>query len=158
VTVRVTARSRSRPAARLVSGVIRIAPAGGEVLHVPWAIDFAHSAGPLLTKLTMRESSFSPSDVTPALLDLQIGRIAATGSIQIQPVARLEISLYDGSGQLLGLLTRQRDLLPGSYRFGLTGRGPSGVVLTPGRYALGLTAWPTVPGPPSRAVARFRIK
>ena len=156
--VTVSARSRSRPAARLASGVIRLAPDGGQTLHVPWAIDFGRPAGPLLTKITLRESSFSPSDVRPALLDLQVGRIATTGAIQIQPVSRLEIALYDGGGKLLGLLTRQRDLLPGSYRFALTGRGPSSATLAPGRYELRLTAWPTVPGAPSRAIVRFTIR
>ena len=49
------------------------------------------------------------------------------------------------------------DLLPGRYRFGLTGRDAAGAPLAPGRYTLELTAWPTVPGAPSRAIVRFTI-
>ena len=35
---------------------------------------------------------------------------------------------------------RLRDLLPGRYAFGLTGRGPGGKVLQPGTYVLRLRA------------------
>ena len=57
-------------------------------------------------------------------------------------------------------MARLRDLLPGSYSFGITGRGPNSIVLAPGSYELRLAAWPTLPlqAPPSRAKLRFRVE
>lgn len=158
VTIRVTARASSRPGSKLVTGVIRLAHEGGQALRLPFAIDFGPASGPLLSKIALSQSTFAPSDVSPAVLDLQIGRITTTGPLEIQPVSKLEIVLSGPGGRSLGLLTRQRDLLPGRYRFGLTGRAPTGVALATGRYALRLTAWPTVLGTPSRAIVRFTIK
>jgi subtilisin family serine protease len=157
-TIHVTVRAATAPVSTLVTGVIRLSSSDGQSMHIPWAVDSGPLFDKLLTKITLSESAFAPSDASPALLDLEIGRISTTGTIQIQPVSRLEIALFTGKGKSLGLLTRQRDLLPGRYRFGLTGRGPTGALLKPGRYSLRLAAWPTVPGSPSRAIVRFTIK
>ena len=157
-TIRVTVSATSAPSSKLVTGVIRLAASDGQTMHIPWAVDSGPLFDELLTKITLSHSTFTPSDVSPALLDVEIGRISTTGTIQIQPVSRLEIVLAGHDGKSLGLLTRQRDLLPGRYRFGLTGRAPTGAPLPPGRYSLRLAAWPTVPGSPSRAIVRFRIK
>jgi len=156
-TVAVTASARTRPRASLAAGELRLTPAGGQALRVPWAIDFSRPAA-LLTKVVLGEPRFAPSDTRPALLDVRIGRLAARGRVEITPAARLEVLLYDGRGRLLGLLTRQRNLLPGTYRFALTGRGPAGARLPPGRYELRLRAWPTVAAPASAASVRFRIE
>ncbi len=156
--IRVTAGASSAPSPTLVTGVILLATNDGQVLQVPWAVDSAALSEKLLAQITLSHASFAPSDVSPALLDLEIGRVSTTGPIEIQPVSRLEIVLAGARGRPLGLLARQRDLLPGRYRFGLTGRAPSGARLKPGRYELRLAAWPTVPGPPSRAIVRFTIK
>jgi hypothetical protein len=50
--------------------------------------------------------------------------------------------------------------LPGSYSFGITGRGPTSARLPAGDYELRLAAWPTLPkqAEPSRAQVRFTIK
>ena len=157
-TIRVTASASSAPSPTLVTGVIVVATNDGETLHVPWAVDSGPLVGKLVTQLTLSRASFAPSDVSPALLDLEIGRVSTAGPIEIEPVSRLEIVLAGAHGRSLGLLARQRDLLPGRYRFALTGRAPSGGRLKPGRYSLRLAAWPTVPGPPSRAIVRFTIK
>ncbi|MBV8599506.1 MAG: S8 family serine peptidase [Actinobacteria bacterium] len=155
-TVTVTASAAARATANLVAGEVVVAPRGSQPLHIAWAITFG-ALKPLLTKIVLHERSFAPSDAKPALLDLQIGQIVATGSVEIRPVDRLDIVLYDGAGKRLGLLARERALLPGTYRFALTGRGPDGRTLAPGAYALRLTAWRTVPAPVSTAVVRFRI-
>jgi hypothetical protein len=66
--------------------------------------------------------------------------------------------LTSASGSDLGLLVRMRDLLPGSYAFGLTGRDLNGNLLPAGDYTLALTA---VPPDGSRATYRkvtFTIK
>ena len=56
---------------------------------------------------------------------------------------RLDVELWTDDGKRLGLLTRLRDLLPGRYAIGLTGRGPAGNVLAAGAYRLRVFAWPT---------------
>jgi hypothetical protein len=80
--------------------------------------------------------------------------------LQVQPVSRLDILLYSASGQFIGVLARLRNLLPGAYSFGITGRGPTSVRLAHGRYELRLAAWPTLPkeAEPSRARVPFTIK
>ena len=52
----------------------------------------------------------------------------------------LELELWTARGKRLGVLAHLRDLLPGRYAFGLTGRGPDGKELRPGRYVLRLHA------------------
>ena len=56
------------------------------------------------------------------------------------------------------MLARLRDLLPGVYSFGITGRGPSGAKLKPGAYELRVVAWPVDLGKLSRAKVSFRIE
>jgi hypothetical protein len=51
-----------------------------------------------------------------------------------------------------------RDLLPGRVAIGLTGRGPGGSRLDPGRYQVRLLAFPTTDGPATRRTIPFRIK
>jgi hypothetical protein len=57
-------------------------------------------------------------------------------------------------------MARLRNLLPGSYSFGITGRGPTSAQLAPGGYELRIAAWPTLPldAQPSRARVSFRIE
>ncbi|MDX6450549.1 MAG: hypothetical protein QOH16_598, partial [Gaiellaceae bacterium] len=80
--------------------------------------------------------------------------------LQIEPVRRLDILLYSADGRYLGVMARLRDLLPGAYSFGITGRGPTSVRLPPGGYELRLAAWPTLPlaAKPTRAQISFRIE
>ena len=66
--------------------------------------------------------------------------------------------LYTAGGRYLGTLARARDLLPGVYRFGLTGRGPVGATLPAGSYEIRLGALPTFGGAPSRLKIPFRIE
>jgi hypothetical protein len=127
-------------------------------LRVPWAIDFSRAPATLLPHVQLRETAFKPSDTTPAVLDVQAGSVSPSGPLAIEPVARLDILLYNARGNFIGLLVRERDLLPGSYSFGITGRGPRGGILHPGGYELRLVAWSTLPGPPSRALVRFQIE
>src|SRR5579884_1680013 len=158
--VQVTVTAPAPPGVDAVTGVIEIAPDGSETLRVPWALDFERTTPPLLAHLTLSESAFKPSDSAPALLSLQAGTLLAAGGLQIEPVSRLDILLYDAGGRFLGVLARLRDLLPGSYSFGITGRGPNSIRLAPGRYELRLAAWPVLPATakPSRAQVSFRIE
>jgi hypothetical protein len=78
--------------------------------------------------------------------------------VSIEPVSQLDVLLYTAAGTFVGRLARERDLLPGSYRFGITGRSPTGATLAPGRYQVRLVAWPTNGGAPSRLAVPFSIQ
>jgi subtilisin family serine protease len=156
--VQLTVRLAAAPREAIATGVIQVVPDGGQTLRVPWAIGLRHYAGTLLARVRLRDVKFKPSDVTPAVLEIQAGRLVDDQGVQVQPVSRLDILLYDATGRFIGLLARVRDLLPGSYSFGITGRDPAGAQLEPGRYQLRLVAWPTITGNPSRALVRFEIE
>jgi minor extracellular serine protease Vpr len=158
--VKVTVTAASAPRARLLLGAIQLAPLGSETLRIPWALSFRRYSANLLPRVTLSESSFKPSDTSPAVLTIQAGNLVRDAGIQVQPVSRLDILLYTSSGQFIGVLGRLRNLLPGSYSFGITGRGPSSVPLRPRGYELRFAAWPTLPldAEPSRAQVHFQIE
>jgi hypothetical protein len=143
-----------------VTGVIRIAAAGSETVRVPWALGFQKPPTNLIAHVSLSSRSFKQSDTRPAVLTVQAGNVVRQGSaLEVQPVSRLDVLLYTAGGRFIGLLTRLRDVLPGSYSFGITGRGPTSAPLQPGAYELRLAAWPTLPqdAAPSRAIVRFRV-
>ncbi|HEY5294315.1 MAG TPA: S8 family serine peptidase [Gaiellaceae bacterium] len=159
-SVRVTVRASAPPSSDVVTGAIQVAAAGSETLRVPWALSFHPPVANLLPHVSLNDTSFKPSDTTPALLTIQVGDVVRDGGLQIVPVSRLDLQLYSASGHYLGTLARLRDLLPGSYSFGITGRGPSSARLAPGAYQLRLAAWPALPlvARPSKAQVTFRIE
>jgi hypothetical protein len=158
--VKITVRAPTAPPSQAVDGVIRLTPDGGQPLRVPWALAFSRPGDSLLPQVTIDHSSFAPSDSAPAILTVRAGAVSASGGLQIEAVSRLDILLYTATGRYVGVMARLRDLLPGTYSFGITGRGPNSIVLAPGSYELRLAAWPTLPlqAPPSRAKLRFRIQ
>ena len=158
--VQITVRAPVAPPSAVVDGVIQIAPDGGQALRVPWALAFRAPHASLLPQVTIDRASFAPSDSAPAIVTVRAGAVASGGGLQIEPVSRLDILLYTASGRFVGVMARLRDLLPGTYSFGITGRGPNSAVLPPASYELRLAAWPTLPlqAPPSRATLRFRVQ
>ena len=162
--MRAACRSRSplprRRAARLVTGVVELTPAGGQTLHVPWALLFRMPHGDLLSHVALSRASFAPSDTNPSILSLQAGAVVHDDGVQILPVRRLDILLYTAGGRFVGVMARLRDLLPGSYSFGITGRGPTSARLAAGAYELRLAAWPTLPldAKPTRAQVSFMVE
>jgi hypothetical protein len=158
--VRITVTAASRPNAAVLTGAIEIAPSGSETLRVPWALRFRTYAQSLLGRVVLSDKSFKPSDTNPAVLNIQAGTLVQDGGLQIQPVSRLDVLLYSAGGRYLGVMARLRNLLPGSYSFGITGRGPTSARLAPGGYELRVAAWPTLPrdAKPSRAQTSFRIE
>ena len=159
--VLVTVRASAAPRERIVTGTIAAAVSGSlQTLHVPWALGFRRYSANLLAHVSLNKKSFTPSDTAPALLTIQAGNLVRDDGLQIQPVARLDVLLYDSSGRFIGTLARLRNLLPGAYSFGITGRGPSSLVLPSGGYELRLAAWPTLPrdAQPSRARVSFQIE
>jgi hypothetical protein len=115
----------------------------------------------LLTGLRLSARRFVPSDASPAVLAFQAGRVlAGAGGSSVQPVGRLDIELWDITKPRpspLGLLARLRDLLPGRYAFGLTGRDPNGRVLPRGQYRIRLVAFPTLRSPATRRSVEFSV-
>jgi hypothetical protein len=99
--------------------------------------------------------AFHPSDAAPALLSFVAGSVAEGG---VQPLTRLDLELWSPDGGRIGLLARLRDVLPGRYSFGVTGRDPTGQVLPSGNYQLRLLAYGTEPGPPTVRTLPFTIK
>jgi subtilisin family serine protease len=139
-----------------VEGMFEVSPQGSAPIRVPWLVRFRPRENDLLRSVRLSSSSFRPSDNAPAVLSFQAGRIASGG--QLEPVARLDLALRGPGGARLGVLAQLRDLLPGRYAFGLTGRDADGEALEPGRYRVKLTAHPTGEGTPSRAEVAFVIR
>jgi minor extracellular serine protease Vpr len=133
--------SVSAASAGVLAGSIVARAAGEELLRVPW-LATAVSARPKLVRiLDLSARSLAPSARKPAVLTVRIGRIRGTaGALSIEPVSLLEVELLNARGKRVGVLARLRDLLPGQYSIGLTGRGPQGAKLAPGRYAVRLVA------------------
>ncbi len=140
-------------------GRVVLAPVAGAPLHLPWAVTFARPPTSVLGPLRLSTDSFVPSDAGPALLTFRAGQLVTeSGQDAVRPVALLTLELFDEEGDQLGTLATLRDLLPGRYAFGLTGRTPAGNTLEPGRYRIRVTAVPSLQGPSSHAEVAFTIK
>ena len=155
--VALSARVVGYPRGTALTGALTLTAVAGRAVRVPWAV-VLQQVGALLGPLQLSAKSFAPSEVRPAVLSLQAGRVIQqeTGEV-VEPVLRLDVELWTDKGKRLGLLARVRDLLPGRYAFGLTGRGPKGHVLHAGRYRLRLVAWPTAGGAPTARSISFQI-
>jgi minor extracellular serine protease Vpr len=151
VAVRATA-----PVGNPVEGRFAIRPEGSAPVHVPWLITLRPRHDELLSSSRLSSRSFKPSDSAPAVLSFQAGRLATGG--QVEPVALLQLKLRDSKGRPLGMLAQLRDLLPGRFAFGLTGRDGKGNTLEPGRYSVRVAAYPTGQGQPSVETVPFTIR
>ena len=120
-----------------------------------------HGAGPrhddLLSSIHLSSNEFRPSDTAPAVLSFQAGRIARRRPARAGRAASCSTS-GEATARKLGILAQLRDLLPGRFAFGLTGRDANGDTLEPGKYRLVLTAYPTGQGPPTEAIVPFTIR
>ena len=140
-----------------VTGSVRLGVAGGGNVRIPWAVALQPQRVPLLGQIRLSTASFQASDRAPAVLSVRAGSVSdRNGRIQLRPLARLDVELWRGE-EKLGLLARLRDVLPGSYAFGLTGRGPGGGGLSAGVYRLRVLAVPP-DGTYERRFVRFRIR
>jgi Subtilase family len=140
------------------AGALTVTPVAGTPIRIPWAVVLRAPRG-LLGPLSITRRSFKPAATTPSVVVLRAGRVvrSADGNTVI-PVLRLDVELWTETGKRLGLLTRLRDLLPGRYAFGLTGRGPGGTPLKRGAYRLRVFAWPTGGGRPTARSIPFTIR
>ncbi len=146
------------PGVREITAALELRAGGGAPVRVPWTVILGQPPRDLLGGVRLSVDRFRPSDSAPALLELRAGRlIDRNGVAEVLPLSHLDLDLWRGK-ERLGRLARLRNLLPGRYTFGLTGRGPAGRRLRPGMYQLRLIAYPPGKVPPSREVVTFRIK
>lgn len=143
-------------------GAFVVQPAGSQAVRVPWAVSFrSGKLDRLVGDVVLSNRVFSPSGAAPAVLAFRAGRAdEAVDGETIEPVRLLEGELRTAAGKRLGVLFRLRDLLPGRYAFGLTGRGPTGERLRPGDFVLRLRAEPVegdAGARPSTVDVRFTI-
>jgi hypothetical protein len=158
VAVRIDVRAPVLPSPpSALAGVVRIRVVKGGTMRLGWAVAVLREKSPAVADVAIAPRAFKPSDTRPAVLSFTAGRV--DGSLdrpQLLPLATVSIELYRGD-RLLGQLTRLRDVLPGRYAFGITGRGPRGGRLPPGRYTLRVVANPVASIPASKATVRFTI-
>jgi minor extracellular serine protease Vpr len=160
VRVRVRARVTGKPEGDApAEGLLVVTPVAGRDVHVPWTILFGPRTEPALGAVRLSLHSFHPSDAAPALLSFVAGSVGRdAGRAAVQPLSRLDLELWSPDGGRIGLLARLRDVLPGRYSFGVTGRDPAGAVLPTGDYQLRLLGYGTDPGPPTLRTVSFSIK
>ena len=139
-------------------GVLRVRIAGGGIVRVPWAIAVPVTGRPLLGAVRLSSRSFSPSDASPAVLTIVAGRVDGTPQRpQLLPLELLEVQLLH-LGKPLGTLARLRDVLPGRYAFGITGRRLNGRRLRAGEYELRVVATPVGGGDEDERTIRFEVE
>ena len=142
VPIRLELKARDLPAdSTVVGGWLIVTIDGGGTIRVPWALARSDDlAAGLIGAATLAPPRIQPTTGGgPATrLTLVLGSASSNGTarLEIAPVQRLSVDLYRNS-QLLGRIVDRRELLPGSYRFGITGTDPStGRPLEPGVYRL----------------------
>jgi minor extracellular serine protease Vpr len=144
------------------SGVVLAIADGAAPARIPWAA--GRRPGPaaeLVGSVSISNWEFEPSNSAPSVLAFRAGRADPLADGSIEPVGLLEVELWTPEGKKLGVIARLRDLLPGRYALGLTGRDADGKVLLAGTYVLRLRAQPVDPEDgmaPSTAQTVFRIK
>jgi len=127
--------------ASVIGGWVTVTTDGtNDTLRVPWAaatagdavVNLIREAGLTSTTFAPGKSSDPPSQLQLQLGDVEAGLGADDARLAIAPVARLTVDLYQGDSDL-GRLLDLRSLLPGVYRFGVTGRGLLGRAARPGQ-------------------------
>ncbi len=140
-----------------IEGRARLDVSGGGRIFVPWAVTLPANGSSLIGSLTLSARSFRASDRAPAVLTVQAGDVQdRAGRRQLRPVSQLDVELWR-DGERIGLLARLRDVLPGRYAFGLTGRGPRGGPLPRGPYRLRVVARPPDGAAEAKSIG-FRIR
>ncbi len=139
-------------------GIVTLLLSNGQLLRVPWSLQYVSGARDLIYSAGLSHSSVAASDAAAEVLSIGIGRVSGPFERRIEPAAKVEVGLWNEDGRYLGVLARIRDVLPGHYVFGLTGRSPAGSTLAPGRYRLLISAFPSGGGKASFRTLHFRIK
>ncbi len=156
--LRITLHLLGKPREAHAEGRIELLLSNGTVLRVPWAFRMPPARpASLVARAALSRRSFSPSDGEPVMLTLGLGRVSEGSEGRIEPAARVDIELWNEDGRYLGILARLRDVLPGHYVFGLTGRSPAGALLTPGGYRLRIVTQRSGGGERSFRSLDFRV-
>jgi hypothetical protein len=129
------------PKAGAATGELVLAVGGSGAVRVPWAVAVPAADTDLLSRVAIAPTGGRVSDATPSVLSLVAGAVTPTPAPQVRSLDVLEVQLYRGD-ILLGVLARRREVLPGRYTFGLTGRGPGGDRLRRGKYVIRVVARP----------------
>src|SRR3954452_19071994 len=160
IRVHVVARATSKlEGTAPAQGALVVSPAAGRAIRVPWTIVFGRRRPAELTTVRLSQRAFTPSDAAPALLSFVAGSVRRSAAASdVLPLSRLDLELWSPAGGRIGLLARLRDVLPGRYSFGVTGRDPTGAVLPSSDYQLRLVAFGTDAGPPTVRTIGFTIK
>lgn len=140
VVVRAETRNLSDEAGA-ATGELVLRPQGSEEVHVPWVVSTPQRGVPLLTQVSLTSTARRVSDATPVILSFVAGSVAGDPDPQIRPLQALEVQLWR-DGVRLGTLVRRRELLPGRYTFGLTGREADGERLPRGAYVVRVVGIP----------------
>jgi len=140
ITVRADTRALSEQAG-IATGQLVLRAAGSPEAHVPWVVVVPERGVDLLAQVELRTTGGRVSDAAPAVLSLVAGAVTSAPDPQVRPLEELEIQLWRG-GELLGVLARRREVLPGRYTFGLTGRRADGARLRRGQYVVRVVARP----------------
>ncbi len=140
-------------------GALLLTPLSGRQIRVPWTIVFGASRPAAISTVRLSARAFAPSDAAPALLTFVAGAVDRSGQREnVRPLTLLDLELWSPGGGRIGLLARLRDVLPGRYSFGVTGRDPTGQKLPSGPYTLRLVGYPTGGGRPGVRTIGFSIK
>ncbi|HUG66054.1 MAG TPA: S8 family serine peptidase [Gaiellaceae bacterium] len=139
VVVRANTTDLSKEAGA-ASGELVLRVGDSPEVHVPWTVAVPPQVD-LVSRVGIVATGTRVSDTTPAALSFVAGSVAASPEPQVRAVELLEIELWR-RGERIGLLARRRELLPGRYTFGLTGRGPTGERLGRGVFTIRLVAYP----------------
>jgi subtilisin family serine protease len=121
------------------AGEITLHVSGSSGARVPWALAFPDPDVPLLSDVRVSKTGAKATDATPAVLSLVVGAVTGGKEPSLRPVELLEVQLWSGGAEV-GPLARRRELLPGRYAFGLTGRDGRGDPLDPGAYEVRVVA------------------
>jgi subtilisin family serine protease len=157
--IELSVAAKVRPAAPgALEGSVRAVVKRGARLRIPWAAAVPVTRLPVVGRVRLSAPAFAASDRKPAVLTLVAGRVDGSAERpQLLPLARLEIGLYRGKSRV-GTLVRLRDVLPGRYAFGLTGRGPRGARLPKGAYVVRVIGVPVGGGPATTRNIPFRLR
>lgn len=157
--VTLTLNATVRPAAPgALTGAVRAVVGPGLRLRIPWSAAVPVTDRPVIGSVALSRSAFTPSDRRPAVLTLVAGRVdGSRDRPQLLPLKKLAIDLYRGKRRV-GTLARLRDVLPGRYAFGLTGRGPRGARLRRGPYEVRIVGTPVGGARATTAKVAFQVR
>ena len=140
----------------VATGELVLRVEGSAESHVPWVVAVP-STSPILSRVRIQEAKEHVSETTPSVLSFVAGSVELAPDPQVRAVSLLDIELWR-EGQRLGVLARRRELLPGRYSFGLTGRAPDGARLGRGAYVVRVVARPGDGTPPQSVRVDYRVR